>query len=210
MGKVLVVPALVAAVLLTGALVAVADGGVREPANPPFYMRLEPTFVPHTEDWAAIIFYREPQCVPDEFNLLDFFDPPPRPFFCPLTVQGFNIWKNGRTPIHSELHGLGAVPVWFIHWPELGAAMEDGELFMWELEELVSTNGVKGLASFYQETLPPYEIHPGEPAFERGKVLGKLEIVARGTTEDGQSFQVQVSKHRIQDKMFHHVRIAFR
>jgi hypothetical protein len=37
-------------------------------------------------EWAAIAFYRPPACVPDDFNLLDFFDP--NAMDCPsVTVQ---------------------------------------------------------------------------------------------------------------------------
>jgi hypothetical protein len=45
----------------------------------------------HTEDWAAIPFYRNPGCVPSDFNLMEMMDPP-RCFDCPLTVEGFEIW----------------------------------------------------------------------------------------------------------------------
>jgi hypothetical protein len=39
-----------------------------------FYARIEPGFVVHTDDWATIVLYRPRECVPDDFNLLDFYD----------------------------------------------------------------------------------------------------------------------------------------
>lgn len=50
----------------------------------------------------------------------------------PMTVEQFTIWKNGPEtdpgPIHARSLGLGAVPVWFVAWPELEAAIADGGL----------------------------------------------------------------------------------
>lgn len=85
--------------------------------GPPFYARIEHGFVIHDDTTAAIAFYRDPSCVPLTFNLLNLFDAP-RAFGCPLTVDGFDVWKNGpppvdQGPIQSETRGLGAVPVWF-------------------------------------------------------------------------------------------------
>jgi hypothetical protein len=85
-------------------------------------------FLPHTEDWAVIVFYRSPACIPDDFNLLDFFDfipafpgGPPRAFLCDLHIEGFTLWRSLDDPFPAEimLHGTGAVPVWFVRWPEL-------------------------------------------------------------------------------------------
>ena len=42
-------------------------------------------------EWAAIPFYRPADCIPADFNLLDFFDP--AAFACPSYVSGFEIWK---------------------------------------------------------------------------------------------------------------------
>ena len=41
----------------------------------PAYARLGgPNIAPHIDDWAAIVFFRNPACVPPGFNLFDFFD----------------------------------------------------------------------------------------------------------------------------------------
>src|SRR5262245_37510173 len=42
-----------------------------EDPGPPFYALIERGFVPHTDDWAAIVFVRDPGCVPPGFNLLE-------------------------------------------------------------------------------------------------------------------------------------------
>ncbi len=101
-----------------------------EQAGPPFYARIDAHGVIHTEEWAAIPFYRDPSCVPADFNLLDFFDAP-RAFSCALTVEGFVLWKNGPPPVdfaptQSVLRDDGPVPVWLVSWPELEAAVADG------------------------------------------------------------------------------------
>jgi hypothetical protein len=88
----------------------------------------------HTDDWAVIPFYRPPECVPADFNLLDFFDIPGA-FLCgPQTVQTASIWRNGpgidEAPIHAKSHGLGTMPVWFVSWPQLEAAIAAGVLTM--------------------------------------------------------------------------------
>jgi hypothetical protein len=150
---------------------------IGEPAGP---------FAYHDGTWAAIVFYRLPECVPREFNLLTFFDIP-RAFACPLTMRGFEIWKNGLppvdfAPIHTELRGLGAVPIWFVRWSELQTAIADGTLTIAELWTLPSLR--IGSASFFQESLQPV----GAPAVRRS-----LQIVAHGLLSNGTSFQLEVA-----------------
>jgi hypothetical protein len=136
--------------------------------------------------WAAIAFYRLPECVPRDFNLLSFFDIP-RAFACPLTVRGFEIWKNGLppvdfAPIQNELRGLGAVPVWFVRWSELQGAIADGTLTITELWTIPSLR--IGTASFFQLSIQPV----GAPA-----TRGSLQIVAHGLLSNGTSFQLEVA-----------------
>src|SRR5262245_54870453 len=67
-------------------------------------------------EWAAIPFYRPPECVPLDFNLLDWYDGSLNALDCPLLVEGFIVWPDPETnnfPRSSELRGLGAVPIWF-------------------------------------------------------------------------------------------------
>ena len=155
----------------------------------------------HTEEWAVIPFYRPPGCVPASFNLLDFFDIPGA-FFCgPQTVQTATIWRNGPgiddAPIMAKSRGLGEMPVWFVRWPELEAAIADGELTIGDLEGLPSL--LVGTASFYTETL-----HPSQAA-----QVPLTVFVARGTLEDGGSFQAQATRSGGAGRLTH-VRIAFR
>lgn len=148
------------------------DGGVEE--------------VFHDDEWAAIPFYRPPGCVRPDFDLLEFFDIP-AVFGCgPPTVEMWTIWRNGpgidNAPIQLRAEGLGAVPVWFVSWVELQTAMNDGVLTIGELAGLPSL--LVGSAAFYSET-----IHPTQAAN-----VPFLQFVARGTLEDGRSFQVEATR----------------
>jgi hypothetical protein len=175
------------ALLFIGLTAGIAYGSVRllvpeEDPGGPFYARIEFGLVHHTDEWAAIAFYRDPACVPPTFNLLRFFDPiPPRALGCGLTVEGFEVWKNGpppadMAPIQSKLTGLGAVPVWFVSWPELEVALADGKLSKQELETMTSLQ--KGTATFFKEVLHPLD----------GAQQSALAIVALGTLPDGRTF----------------------
>jgi hypothetical protein len=171
----------------------------------PFYARIEPgspPFVIQDGTWAAIVFYRLPQCVPAGFNLLTLFDVPGA-FACPLTVRGFEIWKNGGppvdlAPIQVESRGLGAVPIWFVRWTELQTAMADGTLTVTELFAIPSLR--IGSASFFQESVRPVG----------GAQKGSLQIVAQGLLSDGTSFQLQFASVEGQLDLTSSVKIFFR
>src|SRR5688572_27276394 len=123
----------------TSTIQAIIRLNVPRDNEPPFYARIsgyefigsENVF--RTDEWAAIVLYRQPRCVPANFNLLSFFDfsllviPPASR--CPLTVEGFEIWPAppgpGIAPIHTVTWGLGAVPVWFVGWPEMQTLLAD-------------------------------------------------------------------------------------
>jgi hypothetical protein len=184
----------VVAVLLLAASVAYANVRTGGAGDVPFYARIErgsvslTDHIVHTDEWAAIVFYRPPECVPDgvpyDFDLLDFFDF--GAFGCtPPTTDGFMIWESepgpDSTPIQINLHGLGAVPVWFVSWPELLAAVADDNLPMSELKEMDSL--LIGSASFYKETL-----HPAG-----GAQIPTINFVAHGRLQDGRSFQVHAT-----------------
>jgi hypothetical protein len=158
-----------------------------EDPGPPFYVRVERSavhtaIVPHTSEWAALVFYRSPTCVPRDFNLMDLFNPPAA-FGCPLTIDGWDLWRNGPPPTDfipmlAHFYGLGAVPVWFVSWQELQAAVADDVLTMEELQSLPSLR--VGSASYFREVL-----HPTDGAIEP-----KLSISAHGTLEDGSPFRL--------------------
>jgi hypothetical protein len=162
---------------------ALANVRVEGGGEVPFYARLAANEFFHTDEWAVIVFYRPPECMPDDFNLLTFFDIPGA-FACgPATTDGFNIWENGPgldlAPLQVKLHGLGAVPVWFVSWSELQAAVADGVLTVPELESLPSLR--TGTAQRYTETL-----HPGG-----GAQVPRVTFVAHGLLESGEEFQAQ-------------------
>ena len=113
----------------------------------PVYTTLERGLALHDGPLAAVLFYRDPACVPEDFNLLDGqdlvgFPENPRAFACASTVDGFAIWNRGPlvdlAPRQVFTRGTGAVPIWFVHWAELEAAMSDGALFIAELRGLPS------------------------------------------------------------------------
>ena len=176
--------------------------------EPPFYARIsgyefigsESVF--RTDDWAAIVFYRQPHCVPASFNLLAFFDfsllgiPPGQR--CPLTVEGFEIWPAppgpGIAPIHTVSWGLGAVPVWFVAWPEMQELLADRIVTITELES--SSTLRKGLADFYHETLQPPAVGPLTDAAH----VGLITIEASGTVETGAQFQFQATVSGLNDQ----------
>ncbi len=173
---------------------SIVEAAVRVEVPPapgiPAYARTD--FIFHNEQWAAIYFWRDPGCVPADFNLLSFYDYPdasgPGAFGCPLTVAGFEIWENGPpplssdlAPIFSNLHGLGAVPVWFVSWPELREQIADGVLTITELASMASLQ--VGSASFFDESVHPLGgiQHPN------------LSIVAHGRLLAGRSFQFEAT-----------------
>lgn len=154
----------------------------QEDPGPPFYARVERSsvhtdIVPHTAEWAAVVFYRSPSCVPPNFNLMDLFHIPGA-FSCQLTIDGFEIWRNGPppidfTPMFARFNGLGSVPVWFVSWSELRAAVADDVLTLTELENMSSLR--KGRATFFRE-----DLHPTD-----GATNPEIMIDASGVLDDG-------------------------
>ncbi len=156
-----------------------------EDPGPPYYARIRSGFVIHTDQVAAIVFYRQPGCVPAGFNLLNLFNPPTA-FSCTLTVEGFEVFDQappplGAAPKQAKTFGLASVPVWFVSWSELQTEIADGVLTITELQALPSLR--VGSAGFFRETL-----HPSGAAQQP-----ELTIVASGATSAGQDFFLQVS-----------------
>lgn len=132
----------------------------------PAYARLEllvPNFdVPNNNRWAAIVFYRDPACVPHDFNLGQFFHPPgpagPGAYGCPLLVEGHEIWNAepapGVSPIYVRTrNAVPNLPIWFVAWDELQPILESGQVFIGDITALPSL--VRGSASWYEEALYP-------------------------------------------------------
>lgn len=160
----------------------------------PFYARVEP-LPPHAIDdgaWTAIVFYRDPDCVPADFNLLDQFDAP-RAFGCQLTVEGASLWHGQPlvgAPKIATSSGTGAVPIWFVPADAFRDATQDGGLTIADLAGLEDL--MVGHASQFNETLHP---HPLPPELGGGGHSNpKLIISAHGQLEDGRRFELALSE----------------
>ena len=173
----------------------------------PFYARIERGLIHQDGEWAAIAFYRPPDCVPTGFNLLDFFDPAafdcnaPEPY-----LTGFAILKHTEpdaAPIQTEmaLTPGQTMPIWFVSWPQLETAIADDSLTMGELALLPSL--LRGEATFYTETLHPSGGEDGS----LGAQQTKTTIVASGFLEDGRAFIYQATETK---NILRHVRIEFK
>jgi hypothetical protein len=159
----------------------------------PFYARVEllPPYIFNDGEWAAVIFYRDPACVPVDFNLIGVFDVPAA-FSCPHTVQGVSLWHeapfNGAPKIIT-IEAMGAVPVWFVPW----AAVQDqakagGVLTIADLQQIEGR--LVGYAGQYREELQPHS----DPAFGGGGHPNpKMIVNAQGSLEDGRSFHLHIT-----------------
>jgi hypothetical protein len=171
-----------------------SDWPSEEDPGPPFYARIEPV-PPHVfmvDGWVVIPFYRDPDCIRRNFNLLLFFDPPAA-FGCPLTVEGFSLRHGGSAEIPPKIshsQGTGAVPFWFIPAGAVLDAMQDGMLTIGELTALVP---LVGYATHFNEVLHP---HPLPPALGGGggHPNPKIIINAHGMLMDGRRFQFHLTK----------------
>ncbi len=191
--------------------------------GPPIYSFVQrlldgsPYFI-HDNQWAAVLFLRDPNCVPPTFNLLDLVDStpafpggPPQPFLCALTASGFAIWNNGPppidfVPIQDHMQGLGQVPAWFVSRADMEAAVADDNLTVPELLAIPSL--VKGYATQYLHDNQPGGMRP------QGEGNGKLVVVASGRLENGQLFQIEWREMGVKSgggvSYIRHARIDFR
>lgn len=165
-----------------------------EDPGPPFYARLTSTLdqLFHADGWLAVPFYRDPACIPTDFNLLELFHFPgpngPGAFACPILVQGFMLIEPeaplGTFPRQVVMEG-DSVPFWFVKWEDFQAAAADGLVTIGELQALTP---VRGTADRYREMLKP---RVGDHA---------VVISAGGTTEDGRRFSFHVTHLEDQTK----------
>jgi hypothetical protein len=169
--------AVIAGIALWSSLASTAHAIVRvDHVQVPFYAR---NIV--GEKWTATIFYRPPECIRADFNLVTFFDPP-RAFACaPMTMDGFALFENGPgidpAPLLSILDGQGAVPIWFTRTRRFQAARADGVVTVGELAAL---KPLRGSASVYSELLGNDGI-PGSTGFY-------FSAFAQGKLADHRSF----------------------
>ena len=162
----------------------------------PAYARLElliPDFdVPNNDDWAAIVFYRDPDCIPLNFDLGQFFHPPgpdgPGAFGCRLLIEGSEFWANGPgqdlAPVYvRSRNAVPNLPVWFVDRTELDELFEQGMVFIDQIEALPSL--IQGRAWWFEESLHPNGSAP-EPA---------ISLTARGRLETGGLFSLDWHFH---------------
>jgi len=149
----------------------------------PVYARISSAELYHTDDWAVIVFYppasvRAGRVQPARYvrfrECVRLHTADDRRVH-PLGTRD----RGWRCAIAHSTSRPGAVPVWFVSWPELQTAVADGYLTVGELDGLPSH--VAGFASHYQESL-----HVGGVSN-----VGKIEFTAAGVLEDGRSFQVE-------------------
>lgn len=156
--------------------------------GPPFYARVTTLMnqIFRADGYVAIPFYREPECVPAEFDLLQAYHFPgpggPGAFGCPLIVEGHLLIESdapqGTFPIRVVSNG--PAEVWFVEWSAFQAATADGTLTM---AELVALEPLRGLAHTFNEMLAPRaDDH-------------HVVITSSGTLEDGRTFRFNVN-HR--------------
>lgn len=111
-----------------------------------------------------IPFYRDPECIRNDFDFLTYYDPPTA-FGCELTVQGKYVIEEdaeeGTFPIMAHTEGE-QVPIWIIDWPEFHALMENESVTLPDIEAL---NPIKGVAQKYEEYLSP-RMHEHEVIIE--------------------------------------------
>jgi hypothetical protein len=200
-----VVLALGLAAAIAGTQVSAANNGLvrtdwpsAEDPGPPFYARTDhvPPFVFNDGEWAAIVFYRDPGCVPANFNLIQFFDPPAA-FGCAPVTQGYSLWQEAMTgaPKIAKTNGSGAVPVWFAPVEAVNLLTQDGDLTISELEGIDGL--LVGYADQFDETLQPHSLPPelGGGGHPNPKVI----VDAKGELEDGRRFNLHFTQ--VQDEV---------
>lgn len=113
----------------------------------------------HTSDgaWTGTIFWRSPDCVPKNTDMLalhfELLDPDVSAQ-CPLIVEGFAILEGGALfPTFVQLRNPEGqtVPIWFVSGPDILAARADGVLTFRDLQKAPSLR--KGTADRYQVEL---------------------------------------------------------
>jgi hypothetical protein len=156
-------------------------------------------FVPTDGTWVGIHFYREPSCIPANFNLLKVFHPPVA-FGCTLTITG-KTWRHAPgdlVPYQEHYSGRGAVPIYFVRLPDLQAAAADDVLTIGELTSIA----VIGRAESYRSV-----IHHSTQASNHGHET----LTAQGWLENGGRFQFHFDEKSFDGHhVFQSVRIEFR
>jgi hypothetical protein len=154
--------------------------------GPPLYTRVTTLLnqIFHDGETLAIPLYRDPACIPGDFDLLAGFHFPgadgPGAFGCPLLVEGtFLIEPDaplGTFPF--QVVTRGRAQVWFVPYAAFQAAAADGHFTM---DELLALQPLRGQAEHFNEMLTP--------RMEKHQVV----ITSQGRLEDGRRFQFNVN-----------------
>jgi hypothetical protein len=131
----------------------ISDGGFPGYAQLGYDPLIQAVFIINDGEWAAVPFYRDPACVPADFNLIVQADVP-RAYGCPSTVEGYlslSVGDNVDFHFHAKgpVEGFPLPTVYFVKYAELLAAVADGELLIGELQSLPSLK--IGRATFFQD-----------------------------------------------------------
>ncbi|GEM_PF-753193 len=137
----------------------------------------------------AIPVYRDPACIPADFNLFQIYDLPspagPGAFACPPIVEGeYLIEANapfGQIPFQVHIRRGGQI--WFVDHDEFMARTADGVLPWGRLAGEFTSLRI-GMPDHFSELLRP-----------RGEPEHQVIIASRGRLEDGSRFQFNVN-HR--------------
>jgi hypothetical protein len=143
-------------------------------AGPPWYTR---EVVDTDSGWTAVLFVRDPDCVPGNANLL-VLDLGARD--CDLTSQGYIIRSLPEPNLPDVFHAEGNedMPVWLLSTEDYEDAIANGKLTVRELEKVDSL--VMGVADQFVEHQEVYN-------------AGFRNINSHGTLEDGRKFKVKLS-----------------
>ena len=150
----------------------------------PMYARVErlsgeplPSLSQPGDGWRLIYFYRPPECIPADYDLLDFFDFERAAECGPVLIDGRVVFEGEAVPppLAYEGHGRGDVPVWLFPAEDWAAATADGRA---TIEELESLGPVKGTAAELSEVL-----------VVETDIGGPFTLSVEGTLEDGRSFK---------------------
>ena len=182
--------AVLALLLLAGSIFGAQLVRVDNEGEVPFYARFGTNETFSDSGQTVIIFYRQPDCIPADFNMMDFFHFPdensPGAFACqPTTTDGYEMWEgepgNGPAPVRTLLWGREAVPVWFVNTADLEVLIDDdGVVTIGDLESL---SPIKGTADKYYEILHPSQSN------ERPLIIFRAE----GDLDGGGTFWARAS-----------------
>jgi hypothetical protein len=160
----------------------------------PYYVRLSRSgdgtsssgwVVPANADWTAIVFYRDPDCIPMDFDLGFGIDPPGPDglgaFACKPLFEGFDLRFSTLDPFLPPdyvfmRNSTADMPIWFVQSQEINELLDRGFVYLDEIEVLPSR--VAGRAWQFEEQIRPFGPNPE----------ATVRVTARGGLENGGQF----------------------